>query len=102
MFLSLLLTMGVVLSIMSSLFDSFFGFIFWGVAYFRMGRADGHVALFQDKSLRGWLEGILNIFIIIMGFFFLTAGTYVSVQSVIDQYQAGNVRSVFECSSNGI
>ena len=102
MLLSLLLTVGVVLSIMSSLFDSFFGFIFWGVAYFRMRKADGHVTLLQDKSLRGWLEGILNIFIIITGFFFLTAGTYVSVQSVIDQYQAGNVRSVFECSSNRI
>jgi len=26
------------LSLMSSLFDSFFGFIFWGVAYLRMRR----------------------------------------------------------------
>jgi len=30
-----------VLSLMSSLFDSFFGFIFWGVAYFRMRKVDG-------------------------------------------------------------
>lgn len=49
------------LSLMSSLFDSFFGFIFWGIAYFRMRKADGSVALLKDRSFRGWFEGILNI-----------------------------------------
>ncbi|EMR62278.1 putative n amino acid transport system protein [Eutypa lata UCREL1] len=90
------------LSLMSSLFDSFFGFIFWGVAYFRMRKADGHMALVKDRSFRGWFEGILNIVIIITGFFFLTAGTYVSVQSIIDQFEAGTVGTVFQCKSNGI
>jgi hypothetical protein len=46
---------------MSSLFDSFFGFIFWGIAYFRMRKADGSVALVGDRSFRGWFEGILNV-----------------------------------------
>jgi hypothetical protein len=50
-----------VLSLMSSLFDSFFGFIFWGVAYFRMRKADGSISLLKDRTFRGWFEGILNI-----------------------------------------
>lgn len=45
------------LSLMSSLFDSFFGFIFWGVAYFRMRKADGVTV----PAARRWLEGGLNI-----------------------------------------
>lgn len=46
---------------MSSLFDSFFGFIFWGVAYFRMRRVDGSLSFTQDRSFRGLFEGVLNI-----------------------------------------
>ncbi|KAK7951826.1 Transmembrane amino acid transporter [Apiospora aurea] len=90
------------LSLMSSLFDSFFGFIFWGVAYFRMRKADGSVALLKDRSIRGWLEGILNIIIILTGLFFLTAGTYASVEGIIEEFEAGTVGSIFQCASNGI
>lgn len=66
------------LSIMSSLFDSFFGFIFWGVAYIRMKREDYGPNFFRREGLRGWLEFILNISLICTGFFFLGPGTYVS------------------------
>ncbi|TGJ85306.1 hypothetical protein E0Z10_g3456 [Xylaria hypoxylon] len=90
------------LSLLSSLFDSFFGFIFWGVAYFRMRKADGAVSLFKDRTLRGWLEGILNIIIIITGVFFLTVGTYATIQGIIDEYAAGSVGRPFSCASNGI
>ncbi|KAK6067643.1 neutral amino acid [Seiridium cupressi] len=90
------------LSLMSSLFDSFFGFIFWGVAYFRMREADGSVALVKDRSFRGWFEGILNVLIILTGLFFLTAGTYASVEGIILEFEAGTVGSVFQCASNGI
>ncbi|KAH8166527.1 hypothetical protein CIB48_g1697 [Xylaria polymorpha] len=90
------------LSLLSSLFDSFFGFIFWGVAYFRMRKADGAVSLFKDRTLRGWLEGILNIIIILTGIFFLSAGTYATIQGIIDEYEAGSVGRPFSCASNGI
>ncbi|ORY69993.1 amino acid transporter [Pseudomassariella vexata] len=90
------------LSLMSSLFDSFFGFIFWGVAYFRMRKADGSVALMNDRSFRGWFEGILNIIIVLTGIFFLTVGTYASVEGIIEEFEAGTVGSVFQCASNGI
>ncbi|KAI0128468.1 amino-acid permease [Xylariales sp. AK1849] len=90
------------LSLMSSLFDSFFGFIFWGVAYFRMRKADGSISVFKDRSFRGWFEGVLNILIILAGIFMLTVGTYASVEGIIEEFEAGSVGSVFQCASNGI
>lgn len=66
------------LSIMSSLFDSFFGFIFWGVAYLRMRRAEYGPGFWKKRGLRGWLGAILNVGLIGIGFFFLGPGTYVS------------------------
>jgi hypothetical protein len=65
------------LSIMSSLFDSFFGFIFWGVAYMRLRHADYGPGFYKNRGVRGWTGFIVNIFIILIGFFFLGPGTYV-------------------------
>ena len=69
------------LSLMSSLFDSFFGFIFWGVAYFRMRNADYGPSYWRTRGIRGLWGFGLNIFIVLCGFFFLGAGTYVSCMS---------------------
>jgi len=90
------------LSLMSSLFDSFFGFIFWGVAYIRMRRVDGGVNWLHEQSLFAYMMLALNVFIILIGLFFLGAGTYTSVQSIIDSYAAHTVGGVFTCVSNGI
>ena len=88
---------------MSSLFDSFFGFIFWGVAYFRMRRADGSIALVREEhTVAGYLLGALNVVIILIGLFFLTAGTYASVESIVQQFESGAVGGVFSCASNGL
>lgn len=67
-----------------------------------MRKADGAVSLFKDRTLRGWLEGILNIIIILTGIFFLSAGTYATIQGIIDEYEAGSVGRPFSCASNGI
>ncbi|KAK3937723.1 amino-acid permease [Diplogelasinospora grovesii] len=90
------------LSLMSSLFDSFFGFIFWGVAYFRMRKADGGIALVKERTTRGYLLAGLNILIILIGVFFLTVGTYASVQEIIDEFESGSVGKIFTCASNGL
>ncbi|TGO09902.1 hypothetical protein BTUL_0150g00050 [Botrytis tulipae] len=87
------------LSLMSSLFDSFFGFIFWGVAYIRMRRVD-HGAGWVSKTSKVGLS--FNILIILIGLLFLTAGTYTSVQSIVDGYNAGSFGGAFTCASNGI
>ena len=89
------------LSLVSSLFESFLGFIFWGVAYIRMRRVDGGITWLHGQNAAGFAKLVLNIFIIGIGFF-LTIGTYVSVQSIIDNHAANAVGSVFTCASNGI
>lgn len=92
------------LSLMSSLFDSFFGFIFWGVAYLRMSRVDHGDAwlTWEAQKSRGYALLALNVVIIIIGFYFLTAGTYTTVQSIINSYNAGLVGGVFTCANNGL
>lgn len=67
------------LSIMSSLFDSFFGFIFWGVAYLRMRHADYGPGFYKKRGIRGWVGFIVNVGLILVGLFFLGPGTYVSL-----------------------
>jgi len=90
------------LSLMSSLFDSFFGFIFWGVAYIRMRRVDGGVNWLREQTPYGYMMLAFNILIILIGCFFLTAGTYTSVESIIQSYAAGQVSGVFTCETNGL
>ncbi|KAI9804276.1 MAG: hypothetical protein M1833_007083 [Piccolia ochrophora] len=90
------------LSLMSSLFDCFFGFIFWGVAYIRMRRADGGPDFIKKFDVGGWCGFLLNIFIIAIGFYFLTAGTYTSVMSIMHSYESGQVKGVFTCASNAL
>ena len=117
------------LSLMSSLFDSFFGFIFWGVAWIRMRKADYGPGWFGRLTFGGHVKLVINVCIILAGLFFLTAGTYVSlphelsqfisalyepgteisnlplqasVESIIMSYKAGDVGSVFTCATNGL
>lgn len=70
------------LSLMSSLFDSFFGFIFWGTAYLRMRRVDYGPGWVQKRGIRGIVGFTVNVIIILIGLFMLTAGTYVSTSSM--------------------
>ena len=67
------------LSLMSSLFDSFFGFIFWGTAYLRMRQADYGEGFITKRGIRGIAGFVLNVLIILIGLFMLTGGTYVGV-----------------------
>lgn len=86
---------------MSALFDSFFGFIFWGVAYFRMRTVDGGVAFLKQQGARGYLEAALNVLIIGIGIFFLGPGTYASVKSIIIDFDPSS-GAVFSCATNGL
>ncbi|KAH8697322.1 putative neutral amino acid permease [Talaromyces proteolyticus] len=90
------------LSIMSSLFDSFFGFIFWGVAYIRMRSADYGPDFYKTRGIRGWVGFLVNVSFILIGLYFLSAGTYASVKSVILDYESGIFGDPFSCADNGI
>lgn len=87
---------------MSSLFDSFFGFIFWGLAYFRMRSADKAAHRPMPNRVADVLSMGVNLFIIFVGGFFLTVGTYASVEGIIQEFDAGTTRGVFSCASNGL
>ncbi|KAL4755074.1 hypothetical protein BDW72DRAFT_165017 [Aspergillus terricola var. indicus] len=90
------------LSIMSSLFDSFFGFIFWGVAYLRMRYDDYGPGFYKKRGIRGWVGAIVNVGLIGIGIYFLGPGTYASVESVIIDYRAGSFGGPFTCADNGL
>ncbi|KAJ4361172.1 hypothetical protein N0V95_002141 [Ascochyta clinopodiicola] len=90
------------LSLMSSLFDSFFGFIFWGVAYFRMRKETYGPRFWAVRGLRGWAGFIFNVVLCGIGLLFLTAGTYATVQSIIDGYEAASFGGPFSCADNGL
>lgn len=85
---------------MSSLFDSWFGFIFWGVAFFRMRSADEKAKRRRNAAL-DILSASLNVIIILTGVMFLTLGTAASVIGIIDEFKSG-VKKVFSCASNAI
>ncbi|EGN97583.1 hypothetical protein SERLA73DRAFT_184341 [Serpula lacrymans var. lacrymans S7.3] len=85
------------LSLMSSLFDGWFGFIFWGMAYLQLYPG--------AKRWSGpWrsLETVFNYFLIILGAYILVAGTYTSIQSIVDSYNENQFGSAFSCASNAI
>ena len=90
------------LSLMSSLFDSFFGFIFWGVAYIRMRRADHGAGYITSRGFRSIAGFAFNILLICIGLLFLTAGTYASVESIVQGYNSGTFGGPFTCKSNGL
>jgi len=94
------------LSLMSSLFDCWFGFIFWGVAYFRL-RKIKHPELsgyenFKQSNLWNKLQYGICWFLIGVGFFLLGPGTYSTVQSIIKSYQNNLYGKPFACASNGL
>ncbi|GAW09468.1 neutral amino acid [Lentinula edodes] len=85
------------LSLMSSLFDSWFGFIYWGLAYLILYPC--------NKRWNGFgrsVETLLNYFLVLFGLYILIAGTYVSVKTIIDSYHASLYGGVFSCVPNGI
>ncbi|CAG8218715.1 unnamed protein product [Penicillium olsonii] len=90
------------LSIMGAVFGSFFGFIFWGVANLHMRRADHGSVIYDGMGLLGWLDLVFNVFLILIGLFFLGPGTYVSVMSILESFATGTVGNVFICGSNGL
>jgi hypothetical protein len=62
---------------MSSAFDSFFGFIFWAVAYYHLNKGN----LFTGP--RQTFFTVLNIFILLLGLFMLGPGLYTSIDAII-------------------
>ncbi|GAA5999879.1 uncharacterized protein JCM10292_003519 [Rhodotorula paludigena] len=83
------------LSLISSLFSSWFGYIMWSIAYVQMDRKR------MFSSPLKILETCFVVCCFCAGAFFFVGGTYASVQSIIDSYNAGAVKSPFTRANTG-
>lgn len=100
------------LSLMSSLFDCWFGFIFWAVAFFKLKKLH-YWKTEQIKGISVWeiftrasllvkAECIVNVVLIALGVYILIPGLYATVQSIIWSYRDSAYGSPFTCVSNGL
>lgn len=95
------------LSLMSSLFDCWFGFVFWGVAYIRLkqdkyrGQFNNFGEFWPRLTVKEKIEYLVNIILIIIGFYIFGPGTYASVNSIVLSYKSGIYGSAFSCANNG-
>lgn len=84
-------SMGDFLSLLGAGFCSFFGFIFFAVAYWRLHKGE----LF-DGLLRSVMT-VVHVFVMIEGLMLLGPGLYVSVQQIIETYSK-SVLTAFSCA----
>jgi hypothetical protein len=49
-----------------------------------------------------WAGFIFNVILCCIGVLFLTAGTYATVQSIIDGYEMASFGGPFSCADNGL
>ena len=85
-------SMGDFLSLLGAAFDSFFGFIYFAVAYWQMNKRN----LFG--GLNRTLMTVLHGFVMLVGLFLLGPGLYAAVEAIIADY-AGATRPAFSCAN---
>lgn len=83
------------ITLMSAIFSSFFGFILWAWCYF-------HLHPVSSLSLRSMPMALLNICILLFGVLFLLGGGCSSAVGIVREFQSGLVGSVFSCTNNGV
>lgn len=88
----------VLLSLMSALFDGFFGFIYWAVAYREIYKGK----LWKGQNATRKFETCFNVFIFISGFMIFGPGVYTSVEAIKQSYATGSVGSPFTCADNSV
>jgi len=85
-------SMGDFLSLLGAAFDSFFGFIYFAVAYFSMYKGRFFSGAFRSAST------LVHIFVMLVGLFLLGPGLYAAVEAIIADY-SGSVRPAFSCAN---
>ena len=88
-------SMGDFLSLLSSAFDSFFGFIFFAVAYWELYRGRYFNGLLRS------INSVTHVFILVGGLFMLGPGLYAAVEAIIADY-SGGTRPAFSCANLAI
>lgn len=88
-------SMGDFLSLLGAAFDSFFGFIFFAVAYFELYRRD----LFG--GFKRSVMTVVHVIVMLVGLFLLGPGLYAAVEAIIADY-SGGTRPAFSCKNLSI
>lgn len=88
-------SMGDFLSLLGAAFDSFFGFIFFAVAYYQLYK--GRLFTSVGRSIMT----AIHAFVMIVGLFLLGPGLYAAVEAIIDDY-SGGTRPAFSCANLAI
>ncbi|KAG0647261.1 hypothetical protein D0Z07_7070 [Hyphodiscus hymeniophilus] len=88
-------SMGDFLSLLGATFDSFFGFIYFAVAYWQLYKGN----LFSGVGRS--IMTVIHIFVMIVGLFLLGPGLYAAVEAIIADYSSGT-RPAFSCANLAI
>nr|POE72938.1 n amino acid transport system protein [Quercus suber] len=94
-FAEIIPSMGDFLSLLGAAFDSFFGYLFFAIAYWQMYRDN----LFA--SMGRSVMTVVHILIFFCGLFLLGPGLYAAVEAIMTDY-AGAVRPAFSCNNVSI
>lgn len=87
--------MGDFLSLLGAAFDSFFGFIFFAVAYWQLYRG----RLFSGLGRAAM--SVIHAFVLLCGLFLLGPGLYAAVEAIIADY-SGSTTPAFSCANLSI
>lgn len=85
-------SMGDFLSLLSAAFDSFFGFIYFAIAYWQLNRGKLFTGLGRMTMT------LINVFVMIVGLFMLGPGLYAAVEAIIADY-SGVIMPAFTCAN---
>ncbi len=85
-------SMGDFLSLLGAAFDSFFGFIYFSVAYWQLHKGGFFKGAFRSAST------VVHIIVMAVGLFLLGPGLYAAVKEIIYDY-AGAVTPAFSCEA---
>ncbi|KXG50628.1 Amino acid transporter, transmembrane [Penicillium griseofulvum] len=91
-FAEIIPSMGDFLSLLSAAFDSFFAFIYFAVAYWRLNRG----SLFNSVGKTALT--LLNVLVMMVGLFLLGPGLYAAVEAMIADYSR-SVTPAFTCAN---
>lgn len=94
-FAEIIPSMGDFLSLLGAAFDSFFGFIYFAVAYWHLYRGNWFAGVGRS------LLTFIHISVLFVGLFLLGPGLYAAVEAIIADY-SGETRPAFSCANLAI
>ena len=94
-FAEIIPSMGDFLSLLGAAFDSFFGFIFFAIAYWQLYKG----RLFNGAGRS--VMTVVHVVVMFAGLFLLGPGLYAAVEAIMADY-AGSTRPAFSCKNLSI